>query len=95
MKALNNNGRPCSLSRSSCKNAEKWKESIDMVSSPLSRLGYWLDNELSPLTYRSWIIRSIGGQNPAYRPIQDIGIVRNLIASPTILALFDLPWVPI
>jgi len=61
----------------------------------LSRMAYWLDNELSPLTYRSWIVRSMGGQNPAYRPIQDIGIVRGLISSPTILALFDLPWVPV
>lgn len=61
----------------------------------LSRLAYWLDEELSPLTYRSWIIRSMGGQNPAYRPIQDIGIVRGVISSPTILALFDLPWFPI
>jgi len=60
----------------------------------LSRVAYWLDNELSPLTYRSWIARSIGGHSPAYRPIQDIGIVRGLISSPTILALFDLPWVP-
>ena len=61
----------------------------------LSRLAYWLDEELSPLTYRSWIIRSMGGQNPAYKPIQDIGLVRGLISSPTILALFDLPWFPI
>ncbi len=61
----------------------------------LSRVAYWLDEKLSHLTYRSWIVRSMGGQNPAYRPIQDIGLVRGLISSPTVLALFDLPWFPI
>ncbi|AVX03476.1 alkaline protease secretion ATP-binding protein AprD [Maritalea myrionectae] len=61
----------------------------------LSRLSFWLDTEISPLTYKFWIARSLCGQNPAYRPIQDIGIVRNFLASPTVLALFDLPWFPI
>lgn len=61
----------------------------------LSRLAYWLDIELSPLTYRHWIVRSLGGHNPAYKPIQDVGIVRSMLSSPTILAVFDLPWFPI
>ncbi len=61
----------------------------------LSRLAHWLDEELSPLTFRSWMVRSLSGYTPGYRPIQDLTTLRGFIASPTILALFDLPWFPI
>ncbi len=61
----------------------------------LSRASHWIDNALSPLAFRSWMVRSLGGQAPGYRPIQDLGTIRGFMASPTILALFDLPWFPI
>lgn len=61
----------------------------------LSRVAHWIDDALSPLAFRSWMIRSLGGQSPGYRPIQDLGTIRGFMASPTILALFDLPWFPI
>lgn len=61
----------------------------------LSRASHWIDDALSPIAFRSWMVRSLGGQSPGYRPIQDIGTIRGFMASPTILALFDLPWFPI
>jgi len=61
----------------------------------LSRVSHWLDSSLSPLAFRSWMVRSLGGHAPGYKPIQDLTTLRGFISSPTILALFDLPWFPI
>jgi len=61
----------------------------------LSRLSHWLDNGLSPLAFRSWVVRSLSSNAPGYRPIQDLATVRGFMGSPTILALFDLPWFPL
>ena len=61
----------------------------------LSRLAHWLDSGLSPLAFRSWVVRSLSSTNPGYRPVQDIAMIRGFMASPTILALFDLPWFPL
>lgn len=60
----------------------------------LSRVSHWLDDSLSPLAFRSWLVRSLEGHQPGYKPVQDLTVLRGFIASPTILALFDLPWFP-
>lgn len=60
----------------------------------LSRVSYWLDNQLSPLAFRSWMVRSLDGHAPGYRPVQDLTSMRAFFSSPTILAVFDLPWFP-
>lgn len=60
----------------------------------LSRTSHWLDDGLSPMAYRSWMVRSLSGHAPGYRPVQDLTIVRGFLSSPTVLALFDLPWFP-
>ena len=41
------------------------------------------------------MVRSLAGHAPGYKPTQDLSTLRGFIASPTILALFDLPWFPI
>ncbi|GAA6210307.1 type I secretion system permease/ATPase [Hyphomicrobiales bacterium 4NK60-0047b] len=61
----------------------------------LSRASQWLDHQLSPLIYRSWMVRSLNGHAAGYKPVQDLTIIRGFLGSPTVLALFDLPWVPI
>jgi len=61
----------------------------------LSRVSHWLDSSLSPLAFRSWMVRSLDGHAPGYKPLQDLTTLRGFISSPTILALFDLPWFPI
>lgn len=61
----------------------------------LSRVSHWLDIKLAPLAFRSWMVRSLNGHAPGYKPVQDLGVLRGFISSPTILALFDLPWFPI
>ena len=60
----------------------------------LSRVSLWLDDQLAPLTFRSWLVRSLSGYTPGYKPVQDLSIVRGLLSSPVILAVFDMPWFP-
>lgn len=61
----------------------------------LSRVAHALDERLSPLAFRSWMVRSTTGSAAGYKPVQDIAVLRQFIASPTLVALFDLPWFPI
>jgi len=61
----------------------------------LSRASQWLDHQLSPLIYRSWMVRSLNGHAAGYKPVQDLSIIRGFLGSPTVLALFDLPWFPV
>jgi ABC-type protease/lipase transport system fused ATPase/permease subunit len=61
----------------------------------LSRAAHKLDDRLSSISFRAWMVRSLGSHAPGYKPIQDLAAMRGFIASPTILALFDLPWFPI
>lgn len=61
----------------------------------LSRVAHWLDDALSAPAFRSWMVRSAAGNVAGYKPVQDIAILRQFIASPTILAIFDLPWFPV
>ena len=61
----------------------------------LSRSAAWLDAELSPLSYRSWILRSQAGDRTKYRPMHDVGILRSFLTTSTMRALFDLTWAPI
>ncbi len=61
----------------------------------LSRVSYWLDDALAPLSFRSWMVRGLSEVNPGYRPVLDLTTMRGFISSPTILALFDLPWFPL
>ncbi|HQF30582.1 MAG TPA: type I secretion system permease/ATPase [Hyphomicrobiales bacterium] len=60
----------------------------------LSRVSQRLDDELSRPAFRSWLVRSLGGHAPGYRPLQDLATVRGFLSSPTMTALFDLPWFP-
>ena len=61
----------------------------------LSRVGHGIDETLAPVAFRTWLARSLGGHAPGYKPVQDLTTLRGFIASPTMLALFDLPWFPI
>ena len=61
----------------------------------LSRAAHRIDGELAPHAFRTWIVGALGRGTPGYRPLADVGTLRGFIASPTILALYDLPWFPI
>lgn len=61
----------------------------------LSRVGYWLDDELAQPSLVSWISSYTSGRRDVGRPTADLSQIRMFMSSPGLPALFDLPWVPI
>lgn len=61
----------------------------------LSRSAHALDSDVAPAAFRSWIVRSMAPGTPGYRPLNDLSTLRGFLCSPTVLALFDLPWFPL
>lgn len=60
----------------------------------LSRVGYRMDQTLMGAAQKARIVSSLGG-NKTVSPIADLTRIRQFLASPGQLALFDLPWTPI
>ena len=61
----------------------------------LSRMGYRLDQQLAPLTFRNWVAQGLAGRREMGRPLADLSTLRSFLGSPALIGLFDLPWVPI
>jgi ATP-binding cassette subfamily C exporter for protease/lipase len=60
----------------------------------LSRIGYRMDQSLMGSAEKARIVGALFG-NKAMSPVADLTRIRQFIASPGQLALFDLPWTPI
>lgn len=61
----------------------------------LSRMGYRLDQQLAPLTFRNWVAQGLAGRREMGRPLADLSTLRSFLGSPALIGLFDLPWVPL
>ena len=61
----------------------------------LSRTGYRLDVELSSLTKKAWIYSGLHSERGKIRPLNDLATLRSFLCSSGLLALFDLPWMPL
>lgn len=61
----------------------------------LSRIGYWLDQNLGALTFRNWIFQSLVSHQRLGRPLTDLATLRTFLGSTALPAVFDLPWSPI
>ena len=61
----------------------------------LSRAGYRLDAALGDDGFRLWLDLGRGGNRASRRPLHDLSILRGFMTNPGLLAVFDLPWVPI
>jgi PrtD family type I secretion system ABC transporter len=61
----------------------------------LSRIGHGIDDKAAPDLFLHWLQKSAGGGTPGYRPMVDLGVLRSFLASPALIALFDLPWFPV
>lgn len=59
-----------------------------------SRLGTWLEAELSGPAFAAWI-GGTGRPQPTNRPLEDLAALRQFLGSGGPLSLFDLPWTPI
>lgn len=60
----------------------------------LSRIGYRMDQTLMDAAEKARIVSGLNG-NKAVSPVADLTRIRQFLASPGQLALFDLPWTPI
>lgn len=62
----------------------------------LSRASYQLDNAIGSEAFRVWLRANLPGEprRAEGHPLQDLEVVRNFIASPAILGLYDTPWIP-
>jgi len=61
----------------------------------LSRASYRLDTQIGGPAFSSWLDMGIVDGQSRYYPVRDLEVVRSFMASPAILGLFDLPWIPI
>lgn len=61
----------------------------------LAHLSAWLENRLGPQMLPSAISQQLQSQTYGVQALRDVSQVRQFVASPTIFALFDAPWVPV
>ena len=61
----------------------------------LSRASYRLDQKIGKDVFGFWLRSGFVDNKEHYNPVQDLAMVRSFLASPAILGLFDLPWIPI
>lgn len=70
--------------------------SLDMLRARvLARVGSWIDERLSPFALSRAVGAMLQSQSYGTQSLRDVSQVRQFIASPALLTLFDAPWVPI
>ena len=61
----------------------------------LSRAAYRLDQQVGPDAFRFWLRSGLIENREHYNPVRDLEVVRGFMASPAVLGIFDLPWIPV
>jgi PrtD family type I secretion system ABC transporter len=61
----------------------------------LSRIAHGVDAKVAPELFQYWLQKSAAGSAPGYRPMTDLGALRSFLSSPSLVAIYDLPWFPI
>ncbi|MCB6179332.1 type I secretion system permease/ATPase [Rhodobacter sp. Har01] len=61
----------------------------------LSRASYRLDMQVGGKSYDFWMRSANLQDRPRENLMQDIEVVRGFLASPAVLGIFDLPWIPV
>ena len=60
----------------------------------LSRAGYRLDALLGNKAFDFWMQLGAAQDRSGDNPLRDLDVVRGFLASPAILGVFDVPWIP-
>ena len=60
----------------------------------LSRASYRLDQAVGQHAFSLWVRSGSDPKAKLSRPLSDLSVVRGFLASPAVLGIFDLPWVP-
>lgn len=61
----------------------------------MERVGAWLEKRAARPSFELAMDASLRGSSYHVEALRDLGVIRSFLASPTMLAIFDLPWVPI
>lgn len=61
----------------------------------MERVGAWLEKRAARPSFERAMDASLRGSGYQVEALRDLSVVRSFLASPTMLAIFDLPWVPI
>lgn len=61
----------------------------------LVRVSTWIDRRLAGSTFERSILAGLRGSSYQARALQDVLELRTAMGSPTLISLFDAPWVPI
>ena len=60
----------------------------------LIRVGNWLDHRLAGHVIASTLTARLAGQTGSAQPLRDLATLRSTLASPSVNAVIDAPWVP-
>lgn len=61
----------------------------------LSRASYRMDQAVGSDAFGFWLRSGMVENRELYNPVHDLSMIRSFLASPAVLGLFDLPWIPI
>ena len=61
----------------------------------LQRVGTWIEQRVAPDAFVRAIEGALAGGTFRMEALRDLGVCRGFLASPTMLSLYDVPWVPI
>ncbi len=61
----------------------------------LQRVGTWIEQRVAPEGFVRAIESALAGGSYRMEALRDLGVCRGFLASPTMLSLYDVPWVPI
>ena len=61
----------------------------------MQRIAAWVEQRVAPESFMRAVEGQLRGGNYRMEALRDLGLCRGFLGSPGMLALFDLPWVPI
>jgi ATP-binding cassette subfamily C protein/ATP-binding cassette subfamily C protein EexD len=61
----------------------------------MQRAGAWLEQKLAPESFVRAIEGKLQGRRYRMEILRDLSVVRSFMASPTLMNIYDVPWVPV
>lgn len=61
----------------------------------MQRAGAWVEQKLAPEGFVRGIEAQLQGRRYRMEILRDLSVVRSFLASPTLMNIFDVPWVPV
>ena len=61
----------------------------------MQRAGAWVEQKLAPEGFVRGIEGQLQGRGYRMEILRDLGVVRGFLSSPTLMSIYDVPWVPV